>query len=161
MQAKPVATPTRPRRRGRGSRRSGDQTADVPALDRGLTVLEAIARSRTGLGYGELGALGIPSASLVRILRTLHRRGFLRQPPGTNRYRLGLRLHAFGMAALASLEVVQEASAVLPRLPAETGETAELVLLDGDELTWAATPTRPAAPASRPAPRPPGGTPGG
>jgi DNA-binding IclR family transcriptional regulator len=126
----------------------------VPAPERGLTVLEAIARSRSGLGYGELSALGVPSASLVRILRTLHRRGFLRQPSGTNRYRLGLRLHALGTAALASLEVVQEASAVLPRLAAETGETAELVLLDGDELTWA-------APASRPAPRPPGGTPGG
>ncbi len=111
----------------------------MPALERGLTVLEAIARSRTGLSYGEFAPLGIPGASLVRILRTLYRRGFLRQSPGSNRYRLGLRLHALGMAALASLEVVQEAAPVLLRLATETSETAELVLLDADELTWAAT----------------------
>jgi DNA-binding IclR family transcriptional regulator len=110
--------------------------------------LEAIARRPAGMGFGELagpGGTGIPAASVVRILRTLRRRGFLVQPPGSSQYRLGLRLHALGVAALAGLEVVQAAATILPRLAAETGETAELVLLDGEELTWAATMDAPGA----------------
>jgi DNA-binding IclR family transcriptional regulator len=50
----------------------------VPALQRGLEILEAVSQRPQGATFSELKtALAIPSASLARLLQVLHAQRFL------------------------------------------------------------------------------------
>ncbi|HEY4987029.1 MAG TPA: IclR family transcriptional regulator [Bradyrhizobium sp.] len=64
----------------------------VPALDKGLDVLELLARESEGLLLNEIaGALGRTSSELFRMVNGLARRGYIEQRDG-ERYRLTLKL---------------------------------------------------------------------
>ena len=64
----------------------------VPALDKGLDVLELLAREATGLSLNEIaGALGRTSSELFRMVVALARRGYIEQRDG-DRYTLTLKL---------------------------------------------------------------------
>src|SRR5439155_1851529 len=62
-------------------RRAGLETPSIQSLDRGLSILEAVARSSNPVPLGELtGLLGIDRSSVFRLATTLKRRGFLANP---------------------------------------------------------------------------------
>ncbi len=64
----------------------------VPALDKGLDVLELLARETAGLSLNEIaGALGRTSSELFRMVIALARRGYIEQRDG-DRYTLTLKL---------------------------------------------------------------------
>jgi DNA-binding IclR family transcriptional regulator len=64
----------------------------VPALDKGLDVLELLAREAAGLSLNEMaGALGRTSSELFRMVVALARRGYIEQRDG-DRYTLTLKL---------------------------------------------------------------------
>jgi DNA-binding IclR family transcriptional regulator len=64
----------------------------VPALDKGLDVLELLAREAAGLSLNEIaGALGRTSSELFRMVVALARRGYIEQRDG-DRYTLTLKL---------------------------------------------------------------------
>ena len=64
----------------------------VPALDKGLDVLELLAREAGGLSLNEIArALGRTSSELFRMVVTLARRGYIEQRDG-DRYTLTLKL---------------------------------------------------------------------
>lgn len=65
----------------------------VPALDRGLDVLEALAASIVSLSLTELaGALGQTPSAVFRILNRLEGRSYVIRDPIAGRYRLSLKL---------------------------------------------------------------------
>src|SRR5262245_33315294 len=65
-------------------------TPSIQSLDRGLMILEAIARSNGPVALGELATmLGIDRSSVFRLANTLKRRGFLTNPEGRKDYILG------------------------------------------------------------------------
>ncbi len=69
----------------------------VPALERGLDVLELLSKEPYELTAKEIAvALKIPNASLWRILRVLEARGYLLFDSSRRTYRLGFRLMAMG-----------------------------------------------------------------
>src|SRR2546428_13822068 len=64
----------------------------VPALDKGLDVIELLARETEGLTLNEIARLlGRTSSELFRMVNALCRRGYIAQQEG-DRYSLTLRL---------------------------------------------------------------------
>src|SRR5260221_5870949 len=68
----------------------GGETQPIQSLDRGLTILEAVANSSDPISLAELTDLvGIDRSSVFRLANTLKRRGFLAYPAGRKDFILG------------------------------------------------------------------------
>jgi IclR family acetate operon transcriptional repressor len=58
-------------------------TPSIQSLDRGLSILETVAKSSEPVGLGDLtDLLEIDRSSVFRLANTLKRRGFLANPHG-------------------------------------------------------------------------------
>ena len=69
------------------------KTQTVPALDRALSILEILARSRAGLTLPEMvEQLKLPRSSVHYLLVTLERRGYLQRNERTSRYLFGMKM---------------------------------------------------------------------
>lgn len=108
----------------------------VPGLERGIKILELLERAKEGLTFGELlEKTGIPKPSLARILNLLESHNFIRNSTD-GRYRLGYKLLSLGYSVYANLDLVKEAKPFLTKLVDLTKETAELAILDREEILY-------------------------
>ena len=108
----------------------------VQSLERAFRLLELVAAHRGAMSLSELGsASGLPPATLHRLARTLVGLGYLRQEP-SRRYALGPRL--FLLAESSSTMLNSVALPHLAHLVEEIGETANLAMLDGDQVAYVA-----------------------
>lgn len=108
----------------------------VPALERGLKVLQLYDRGRVELTPPEIAkALQLPRTTVFRITQTLENLGFLERH-GTA-FRLGPAVLRLGFEYLASLELTEHARPILERLRDETNCSAQLVIRDGREVVVA------------------------
>jgi DNA-binding IclR family transcriptional regulator len=106
----------------------------VRTVDRALQVLLAFEAEEEELGVTELAArIGVHKSTASRIAATLAGRGFLERPAGSEAFRLGPELARLGLLALGDRDLVSAARPAMERLAAETGETVNLAVLDGDE----------------------------
>ncbi len=104
----------------------------VPALERGLRLLQLFRRERPELTAPEMAReLALPRASVFRIIQTLEGMGFLER--NGNAYRLGPAVLRLGFEYLASLELTEIARPVVERLRDEADCSAQLVVRDGRE----------------------------
>lgn len=102
------------------------------AAERTLDILLAFLREGRGLGISELSrAVGLPKATVHRLVTVLVTRGFLERDPATAQYRIGLTLFRLGNLFLAQAHIRQIALPVIHELARITGETANLnVVID-------------------------------
>ncbi|PZG77147.1 IclR family transcriptional regulator [Streptomyces sp. NTH33] len=108
----------------------------VQSLERAFDLLERMADAGGEVGLSELSATGgLPLPTIHRLMRTLVACGYVRQQPN-RRYVLGPRLIRLGESASRLLGTW--ARPCLARLVEETGETANMALLDGDEVVYVA-----------------------
>ncbi len=108
----------------------------VQSVDRALDLLEALARSDGPTGLGGLAAVtGLPQGTAHRLLRSLQARGYVRHD-ADRKYSLGAAAFRLGDAALRSL--AHSARPYLTRLVEHTGETANLSVLEGDDVVYVA-----------------------
>ncbi|MCP9985851.1 IclR family transcriptional regulator [Streptomyces sudanensis] len=111
-------------------------TGGVQSLERAFDLLERMADAGGEVGLSELSAgSGLPLPTIHRLVRTLVACGYVRQQ-ADRRYALGPRLIRLGESASRLLGTW--ARPHLARLVEETGETANLALLDGDEVVYVA-----------------------
>jgi DNA-binding IclR family transcriptional regulator len=122
---------------GPGSERTGVQT-----LDRAVAILEAIARNGPSTSADLVRETGLPRPTAHRLAVALEQHALVVRDRG-GRFRLGGRLVGWGAAAGAGLALVEPARAVLERLSAETGESAQLYVREGDQRVCVATHERP------------------
>ena len=108
----------------------------VQSVERAFELLEMLADAGGALGLSELAAAsGLPLPTVHRLIRTLVNRGYVRQET-SRRYTLGSRLIRLGETSSRLLGTwLQPFLAQLVRL---TGETANLAILDGDEIVYIA-----------------------
>ncbi len=107
----------------------------VPALTRGLKVLETLARDPYEMNLSELSErLEIPSASLWRILKVLAERDYVIFDRKRRTYRLGFKLMHMGHTLLNGSHFRSPGRELLRRLAETTGETAELDIRIRDQL---------------------------
>jgi IclR family transcriptional regulator, acetate operon repressor len=117
---------------GAGPSRSGG----VQSLHRAFGLLELVAAHRGAMSLSEIAtASGLAPATLHRLARTLVDLGYLRQEP-SRRYALGPRL--FLLAESSSTMLNSVALPHLGHLVDEIGETANLAMLDGDQVGYVA-----------------------
>ena len=109
--------------------------AGVQSLERAFGLLEVIAAHRGAMSLSELAtSSGLPPPTLHRLARTLVDLGYLRQEP-SRRYALGPRLF---LLAESSTMLSSVALPHLAHLVDEIGETANLAMLDGDQVAYVA-----------------------
>ena len=116
------------------SARSGN--SGVQSLQRAFELLERLADAGGEASLSELAASsGLPMPTIHRLIRTLVTLGYVRQ--NTNRrYALGARLIRLGENA--SLQFGTWARPLLAELVDEVGETANLAVLERDEVVYVA-----------------------
>ena len=104
----------------------------VPALERGLKILELLAENPGGLLMGEMGALDLPSASLYRMLVTLTEMGYVVRD-NADRYHLGRKLLTLGYKGLDHAGLPEKSAAPMRALRNAINETVVLGVLSGGE----------------------------
>src|SRR4051794_20436839 len=108
----------------------------VQSLERAFQLLELMAEGEGEVSLSRLAERsGMPVSSIHRLVRTLLARGYVRQLP-SRRYVLGPRLIHLGDMASRALGAF--ARPHLARLVDAVGETANLAVLDGDRVVYAA-----------------------
>ena len=108
----------------------------IQSLVRAMTTLETIATHGGVLGVSQIAAhSGLSVPTVHRIVRTLVDLGYLRQEP-SRRYALGPRLLLLADSSSAILR--STAQPHLARLVDELGETANLAVLDGNQVAYVA-----------------------
>jgi IclR family acetate operon transcriptional repressor len=109
------------------------------ALDRGLSLLEHLARHPEGLPLSLMASeLDIPLSACHRLLTELQRRGYVRQARKQGDYMLTTRMVSLGLGFLSSAGIVDIAEPLLDRLAQTSGELVRLAIVDEDRLTWIA-----------------------
>ncbi|QDT28043.1 Transcriptional regulator KdgR [Gimesia panareensis] len=109
-------------------------TTSVPALERGLDVLELLNQVPEGLGISELATrLSLNKNAVFRITHTLTDRNYLERDPVTKRFRLSTRLLSLGLPQVGDVSLVEVALPVMRELRDATRETVQLGIGVGDE----------------------------
>ncbi|MDO9380240.1 MAG: IclR family transcriptional regulator [Nocardioidaceae bacterium] len=118
---------------GAGSTRS---TGGVQSIARAFRLLEIVATHGGVMGLSQLAAeSGLPLPTIHRAVRTLVDLGYLRQEP-SRQYALGPRLLLLAESSSTMLNSL--AAPHLRLLVDELGETANLAMLDGDQIAYVA-----------------------
>ena len=107
----------------------------VQSLERALDLLEALAGADE-LGVSEIAAqTGLVPSTAHRLLGTLVARGYASQSPTTGRYLLGYKLLELTSGVQDRLERLRTAARPhLEAIQSETGETTNLVVLEGRDV---------------------------
>ena len=111
------------------------KTSSVPfiqSLDRGLTILQAVALSKQPVSLGDLSELlKVDRSSAFRLAQTLRRRGFLACPTGRKDYILGSAIWTLSHQYDWSNMLVRVAHLQLKLIANELNETAHLAVREG------------------------------
>lgn len=108
----------------------------VRSLERAFELLEHLADAGGALTLSELTEVsGLPAPTIYRLIRTLVNQGYVRQEP-SRRYALGPRLIRLGETSSRMLG--GWARPWLAELVDVVGETANMALLDGDQIVYVA-----------------------
>jgi DNA-binding IclR family transcriptional regulator len=107
----------------------------VPALDKGLDLLEALAAAPGGQSQSELARqLGRSASEIFRMLACLERRGYLEKDPGSGRYQLTLRLFALAHAHSPVDHLLRAAQLPMRELARTLGESCHLSVISQGRL---------------------------
>ncbi len=105
----------------------------IDVVDVALDVIECLNDETTSYGASELARrLGINRTRVFRILKTLELRGYVNYDATTQSYRLGVRFLQIGESVRERLDLRREAEPVLVDLARQTGDSAHLLILQGE-----------------------------
>lgn len=122
-----------PRARAAHEGRNGS----VQSIVRAFALLEAMSQGPGETGIAELAKRASLHVSTAhRLLATLVALGYARQSAETGRYAVGAKALQLADAYSGQTDLRGAARPVLERLSRETGETANLVVLDGHEALY-------------------------
>ena len=111
---------------------ASQETPPIQSLDRGLIILEAVARSTNPVSLADLtSVLGIDRSSVFRLANTLKRRGFLAYPTGRKDYILGPALWRLSHHYDWGTMLIRVSHEHLKQLAGQTNETAHLAIREG------------------------------
>ncbi|WP_112238349.1 IclR family transcriptional regulator [Kribbella monticola] len=115
---------------------SKSRSGSVQSIERAFGLLEVMADAGGMLGLSQLAtASGLPLPTIHRLVRTLVDLGYLRQEP-SRQYVLGPKLVRLGESSSRMLSVW--ARPHLAHLVDELGESANMAMLDGDQIVYLA-----------------------
>jgi len=108
----------------------------MKSLHKVLNIIDTIANTGSA-GIRELSSLtGFSPATVHRIVSTLVKRRYFAQDPVTKKYSLSLRFLELGTRVQQQFNLTAVTRPHLERLMAETKESVNLAVLDGDEMVY-------------------------
>lgn len=114
----------------------------VPALQRGLDLLAQFSRHEPELSGADLShRLGLPRASVFRMLQTLEKSGFVERVGESTQYKLGLGVLRLGFEYLASMELTEHGRPIIEALRDASGYSAHVVVRDHRDVVFVAKAT--------------------
>jgi len=129
---------TLPKAAKRGAGSDLSERYMVPALIRGLNILQALSGERRMTLSEVAVALGVTRSSAYRLLFTLGHLGFVAFDSETKTYTLGPQVLRLGYDYLAARDLVEVAMPHLVRLRDRTGWSAHLGELHGRDVVYLA-----------------------
>ncbi len=109
----------------------------MPALDRGLAILELFLDGEQLSAPDITERVGLPRTTVHELVATLVARHYLVPLDGRpTRYRLGAMLARLGGAFGDQVDLVREGSEVARRVAANCGETVNVAALDGADVIY-------------------------
>jgi len=109
----------------------------VPALERGLLLLQAFSKDKPVQSLGVLAKdLGLPRATTFRLANTLEHLGFLIRDDETGEYRVGAAALNLGWTYLSGLELPDIAYPFLSNLRYRTGASVHMAVRDGHDIVY-------------------------
>ena len=122
-----------------GTRTKKDASGGVQSLTRGLTLLEQLAEAEGGISLTEISQRAALAPSTAhRLLNTLADMGFVFQAPDSGLWYIGLKTYRVGCAFISNRDFVGESHAYLRKLMEQSGETANLSIIDGTHVCFIA-----------------------
>jgi DNA-binding IclR family transcriptional regulator len=113
------------------------ETQLIQSVDRALTLMEIVAAQKDEISLQALSyKAGLNSSTAYRLLNTLRAHGLVQQSPDTRGYRLGLKILQLATAVRDQLDLQQLVRPFLQYLAEASGESANLVVLEGDEAVY-------------------------
>ncbi|MFK7963082.1 MAG: IclR family transcriptional regulator [Burkholderiaceae bacterium] len=107
------------------------------AVMRAIEILEVVIRHGESPQLAEIcRAVGLPKATVYRILGTLEHAGFVAKEPGAKRYQCGHRLHEMSLQVLRQSPARSARHAILEELVEQIGETCNLTVPDQHAVTY-------------------------
>lgn len=126
-----------PPRRGRTPTKPGAATGQVQSLTRGLSILEALGKAEGGLTLTDIAHRVVLAPSTAhRLLSTLEKMGYVYQAGDLGLWYVGLQAFAVGTTFLQNRDFVAQSHPYMRRLMEQSGETANLGILDGTEAVF-------------------------
>ena len=117
-----------------GHEKAPQRAGGVQSLERAFGILETMAKAGGTLGLSQLATrVHLPLATTHRFVRTLVDLGYLRQEP-SRQYALGSKLIWLGESSAHMLGTW--ARPYLGDLVESLGESANLAMLDGDQIVY-------------------------
>jgi DNA-binding IclR family transcriptional regulator len=108
--------------------------SQVPALQRGLAVLELLSTRDEGATLSEIGGeLGLSPASIFRIAGVLEETGYIRKDEGSRRFALTKKLLLMARPQHEGRSLVECALPAMREVLRQTGETVQLCTLADTE----------------------------
>jgi DNA-binding IclR family transcriptional regulator len=111
------------------------RTYRAPALDRGLDILELLARTSMPLSMTEVAAgVGYSRSEIFRMLQVLEERNYIRRDEGESGYVLTNRLFMLGMERPQNKGLVEASLPIMHRLADETSHPCHLVVASQEQI---------------------------
>lgn len=107
----------------------------APALEKGLDILELLAKEERGLSQSEIArAMGRSVGEIFRMLVVLTERGYVAQDPDTDRYGLTTRLFEVAHQTPLIKRLTALAGPLMRRMTAEINQSAHLAIISDDAV---------------------------
>ncbi len=114
----------------------GDRKYRAPALEKGLDILELLARSGAPMTTSQMAVtLGRSVSELFRMVLALEFRGYIESSPdGRDGYMLTNKLFTLGIAQGSARSLLETALPVMKEVARELGQSCHLVVPSGDQI---------------------------
>ncbi len=112
------------------------ESATIQSLDRAIEVLKIVANG-SGMSLTEIAEAGDQSpATVYRILTTFRKHSIAEFDETTQLWHIGAETYRIGTSFLRRTRIVEQARPVMERIMDETGETANLAIIDRGEVIF-------------------------
>lgn len=118
---------------------ASSQTGQVQSLVKALRLMRLLADNPTGMSLKAVSATtGMPASTTHRLLSTLQQEGFVRFDRELMHWSVGVQAFSVGYSFLQDRDLVRVAKSHMVALMENSGETANLSILDGTNIVYLA-----------------------
>ena len=111
------------------------KTTVIQSLERGLNILELVARDGAGISMAEVSRrIGLHASTTFHLLRTLSSLGYLVQDEVTRKYYVGSKVFQLVASAWSEAQLIKTSEQFLTELTELTAETSHLGIFDHGEV---------------------------